>query len=190
MSELEPKLPNIEQQTGAENSAEQKEKLQHLLEKAERAEHEHANSKEQLHHTAKQEALSAKEVQGKVGEKEHGKSDTNLYITKATKKAAYKKTIRRVQHQLPKRERAFSKVIHQPVIEKVSEVGAKTVARPSGVLAGGVCALLGSTFVFYMAKHYGFKYNFFVFILLLVIGFAVGLVIELLWNATRKVRSH
>lgn len=190
MTEFEPKLPNVEQEPGAENSAEQKEKLEKLLEKAERAEHEHASSKEHLHRAAKQEAISAKETKGKVGEKEHSKSDTNLYITKATKKAAYKKTLHHVQRQLPKRERAFSKVIHQPVIEKVSDVGAKTIARPSGVLTGGVCALLGSSFVFYMAKHYGFKYNFFIFLLLLGVGFVVGLVLELLWNITRKVRGH
>lgn len=190
MAEFEPKLPNSEKAPSAESSAEQKEKLQQLLEKAEKAQHEHASSKEHLHRAAKQEAVSAKEIQGKVGEKEHGKSDTNLYITKATKKAAYKKTLRHVQRQLPKRERAFSKVIHQPVIEKASDIGAKTIARPSGVLAGGVCALIGSGFVFYMAKHYGFTYNFFVFLLLLVVGFGVGLVIELLWNTARKVRGH
>lgn len=187
MAEFEPKLPESEKLNNVENSAEQKEKLQNLLEKAEHARNEHAESREQLGRTAKQEALTAKEVQGKIGEKERPKSDNNLYITKATKKAAYKKTLRHVQHQLPKRERVFSKLIHQPVIEKASDIGAKTVARPSGVLAGGICALLGSTFVFYMAKHYGFEYNFFVFIVLLVIGFGIGLVVELLWNASRKV---
>ncbi len=190
MAEFEPKLPNSETEPSVENSAEQKEKLQKLIDQAKEATNEHAASKEHLGHTAKQEALTAKETQGKIGEKEHPKPDSHMYITRATKKAAYKKTLGHVRRQLPKRERAFSKVIHQPVVEKLSDVGSKTVARPSGVLAGGICALLGSTFVFYMAKHYGFEYNFLVFILLLVIGFGVGLVVELLWNSTRKIRQR
>lgn len=190
MGELEPQLHGSEHLKGVENSAEQKEKLQHLLEKSQEAHNKPAENAENLRHTVEQEALTAKELQGKIGEKEKPKP-TNLAITKATKKAAYKKTLRHVQRELPKRERAFSKVIHQPVIEKVSEVGGKTIARPSGILAGGICALIGSSVVLYMAKHYGFRYNFFLFILLMVVGFGIGLILELLWSSTKKLRkSH
>lgn len=187
MAEFEPKVHSPEQHNDVESSGNQKEKLQELLDKANEARHEHAESHESIAHTAKQEALTAKETQGKVGEKDKPKHH-NLYITKETKKASYKKTLHHVQRQLPKRERALSKVIHQPVVEKVSELSAKTIARPSGLLAGGVCAFVGSSLVFYMAKHYGFRYNFFVFIVLMVGGFGLGLLLELLWNATRKLR--
>lgn len=187
MSELEPQLHGSEHLKGVENSVEQKEKLQHLLEKAQEAHNKPAESQEALREAVKQEAISAKEVQGKVAEKEHPKQHDNVYITKTTKKAAYRKTLRHVQRQLPKRERGFSKVVHQPVVEKVSEVGSKTVARPSGLLTGGICALLGSSIILYMSKHYGFRYNFFVFILFLVGGFFVGLLLELLWKSAKKV---
>jgi hypothetical protein len=188
--ELEPQVPSAEKQSGVENSVEQKEKLQHLLDRAQDAHHEHKENEHTLHKQAEQEAISAKEIQGKIAETEKPKQFDNVYITRATKKAAYKKTLKHVQRQLPKREKAFSKVIHQPAVEKVSNVGAKTVARPSGLLAGGVCALLGSSIILYMAKHYGFRYNFFVFLLFLVGGFFVGLLIEMLWKGAQKATHH
>jgi ABC-type nickel/cobalt efflux system permease component RcnA len=188
MSELEPQLYSGEHLKGVENSAEQKEKLNQLLKEAKEAHHEPAEHSELLRKTVEQEALTGKELQGKIGEKERPKQQhSNVAITKAAKKAAYRKTLSHVRQQLPQHERTFSKVIHQPVIERVSEIGAKTVARPSAILSGGICALIGSSIVFYMAKHYGFRYNFFVFILLLGIGFALGLFIELLWKGSKKL---
>ncbi len=191
MPEIEPQLHSPEHQKGVENSAEQKEKLQHLTERAQHSRHELKENEQAIHNAAKHEAVSASELKGKIGEKEKPKAQVgNFAITKATKKTAYKKTLRHIQRQLPKSEKSFSKVIHQPVIEKVSEVGAKTIARPSGVLAGGVCALVGSSVVLYMAKHYGFQYNYFLFILLMILGFAVGLCLELIWSGTKKLRRH
>jgi hypothetical protein len=189
MSELEPQVRGPEHLSGAENSVEQQEKLERLKQEAKEARNELAESKETLSHAAKEEALLSQEVQGKIAETEKPKHES-FAITRSTKRAAYKKTLRHIQHQLPKSERTFSKLIHQPVVEKLSDVGAKTVARPSGILSGGICALIGSSLVFYMSKHYGFRYNFFVFILLLVLGFGLGLVIELFWSGTKKLRKH
>lgn len=187
MSELEPQIPSAERETShVENSAEQKEKLQHLLEKAERAKNEYEGSQEKLGHAAKQEAITAKELKGKIAEKEQPKPH-ELLITQQTKELAYKKTIHRAQKHLSKTERTFSKVVHQPVVERASDLGAKTVARPFGLLVGGFCALLGSSFVLYMSKHYGFRYNFFVFLLFLGGGFIIGLLLEFLWNSTKKL---
>ena len=38
---------------------------------------------------------------------------------------------------------------------KVSEVGAKTIARPSGLLGGGLVALLGGVFTLYTPENTG-----------------------------------
>ncbi len=190
MSELEPQLHGNEHLKGAENSAEQQEKLQKLMDEAREARNEHAESAETLRHTVEQEAVTGKELQGKISEKEKPHHSEDQYITKARKKAAYKKLLQHEQKKLSKPERSFSKVIHQPIVEKVSDIGAKTVARPSGILAGGICALVGTSFVFYMAKHYGFRYNFFIFFALLIIGFVVGLFLELIWSGAKKLKSH
>jgi hypothetical protein len=82
-------------------------------------------------------------------------------------------------------ERGLSKLIHQPAVRAVSEVGAKTVSRPSGLLGGGLLAFLGSSTYLFMTKYIGFRYNYLVFLLLFVGGFVLGLVLELLVRLVR-----
>lgn len=94
------------------------------------------------------------------------------------KRATYKKTMKKVQSQLPPAERVLSKVIHQKTVETISNFSGKTIARPSGILGGGLIALIGSLFVLYFAKHYGFEYNYTLFILLYALGFGIGLLLE------------
>jgi len=107
-------------------------------------------------------------------------------VTRALKKQAYKKVLSQARKQLSPSERTFSSVIHSPTIEKASDIGAKTVARPSGILTGGIVAFVGSSVLFYMSKHYGYRYNPFVFIALLVIGFVAGLLLELVFTSMLK----
>src|SRR5690606_36501416 len=94
------------------------------------------------------------------------------------KDLAYRRTLKRVQSKLPAPARAFSKVIHNPAVEAASELAGKTVARPSGVLAGGVAAFLGSSLFLWVARHYGYEYNYVLFALCFVGGFFVGLLVE------------
>jgi hypothetical protein len=102
-------------------------------------------------------------------------------------------TLRRELQQIRRKEsapqRALSRIIHQPVIRAVSEATGKTISRPSGLLGGGLVALIGTSGYLYYAKHMGFQYNYFVFTALFVGGFAIGLVLELLvWLATSSRR--
>ncbi|HMS23410.1 MAG TPA: hypothetical protein PKB09_01230 [Candidatus Saccharibacteria bacterium] len=96
------------------------------------------------------------------------------------KKAAYKKELQRARKHMNTRQKAFSKVVHNPVVESISEVGAKTAARPSGLLGGGIFASAGTLILYIMSRYYGFEYNFFVFILLLISGFLIGICVELI----------
>ena len=113
-----------------------------------------------------------------------------LYIDKTVKKLRMKQSLSQVRRELSPAERALSKVIHQPTIRAVSEVGSKTVTRPSGLLGGGVLAFLGSSSYLYMAKHIGFRYNYLVFTLLFVGGFVLGLVLELIVRAVRPKHAE
>jgi hypothetical protein len=96
------------------------------------------------------------------------------------------RTLTRVRHKLSGPDKSLSKVIHQPVVDAVSRVGEQTVARPSGVLGGAICAFLGSCLFLWASKHYGFRYNYFLFFLFFVGGFAIGLVIELMVYLSRR----
>lgn len=97
---------------------------------------------------------------------------------KELKKQSYDRTMKQVRSKLPAAERGLSKVIHQPLVNSISEVSGKTALRPSGVLGGSICAFLGSLGLLYVSKHYGFTYNYLMLFLFFVGGFFVGLLIE------------
>lgn len=136
-----------------------------------------------LRQTAEAQAASAKEVT--IGERE-STEPTPLGMQRELKSQAYNRTLQTVRARLPASARLFSRVVHQPVIETLSNVGAKTIARPSGVLSGSLVALVGSGVLLYMARYYGFAYNYSIFFALFGGGFIVGLLIEFTARLLRK----
>ncbi len=114
-------------------------------------------------------------------------------INRELRKITLRRELQHIRRKLPASQRALSRVIHQPTIRAISEATGKSVTRPSGLLGGGLVALLGTTTYLLMAKHYGFTYNYFVFLVLFVGGFIIGLVLELLvylaTSSRRKIDS-
>lgn len=110
---------------------------------------------------------------------------TQFGIQRDLKLQAYKQTLQKIRPRLSPAGRTFSKVIHQPTVEAISEVGSKTIARPSGVLGGGFMALVGGSAVLFISKYFGFEYNFFVYLLFLIIGFFGGIFMELIISGIR-----
>jgi hypothetical protein len=100
-------------------------------------------------------------------------------INRELRKITYKRELRHIQRRESAPDRALSKVIHQPVVRAVSEAAGRTVSRPSGLLGGGIVAFIGTTGYLYVAKHYGFEYNYLIFIGLFIGGFALGLAFEI-----------
>jgi hypothetical protein len=164
------------------------ERVERTTETSETDPHDHSRDKlQESIHKARSEALHAEEIS--IGSRPEA-SQPVPGMHQALKNDAYAKYMHKIHGHLNPVERSFSKVIHSPIIEPVSEMSAKTIARPSGILGGGIAALVGSGVVLYMAKHYGFEYNFTTFLVLLVSGFAAGLLIEfcywLLWRRSHK----
>lgn len=98
---------------------------------------------------------------------------------------AAKQTITKAQKQLNAPERAFSKVIHNPGIETVSNIAGSTVARPSGLLSGGVFSVIGSLAFIFISRYYGYEYNFLIGVTCFIGGFFFGLVVELVFKLLR-----
>jgi hypothetical protein len=109
-------------------------------------------------------------------------------VDRELKDLAYSRILTRTRKRLPLADKWLSKAIHQPVVDKLSQAGEKTIARPSGVLGGSLFALVGSSTLLYTAKHYGFRYNFLAFFLMFILGFGFGLLAELALFAFRKSR--
>jgi hypothetical protein len=104
------------------------------------------------------------------------------YITKHMKAELYEDTLVRVRKHLTYTQQRFSKFIHQPTIEAVSEISAKSIARPSGLLGGSLVALIGSLTIVIIARHIGFVVPNSIIIILFLIGFGVGIIIEFIMH--------
>lgn len=142
---------------------------------AETAETKDKDSIEQIKQRIEQEATSSKDI---AVEQAPETSSQQFFMNKELKAEALQKTFTRVRKHLSLPQKAFSQVIHQPIVDTISNIGAKTIARPSGLLTGGLIALLGSFFALYTTKRYGFSYNFTLFFLLFFMGYLLGIMIE------------
>jgi hypothetical protein len=112
------------------------------------------------------------------------------HINQELKYITLNRELKQIQRKLSSPARSFSHFIHKPTVRTVSEAAGKTVSRPSGLLGGGLVALVGTTGYLYLAKHIGFNYNYSVFLLLFAGGFVFGLALELaVYTATASRRA-
>lgn len=138
-----------------------------------------AEKLDELRQEAKEEAVSTSETLAKQTAQDQAPAPTPL-VNKDLKKLKYKRTLASVQKDLNAPERALSKVIHNRAVESVSNAAGKTVARPSGLLVGGILAFVGTSGYLWATKHYGYEYNFLMFFVFLTGGFVLGLLLEVL----------
>jgi hypothetical protein len=110
-------------------------------------------------------------------------------ITQELKTDAYNRTLKRIRTHMSTPDRIMSKVVHQPIIEKVSNVSARTVARPSAFLGGSFLALIASTALVYLSRHYGFTYNYAIIFIAFAAGFILAIAIELLFKLVKRRRT-
>lgn len=171
--------------TKPEIDNEVRENLQNLFEKAEHSTHEHQERLPEIQQSIEETAISGQETQARASEQEDTQNQP-LFVNRELKNIAYDRNLARIRKQLPTADKLLSKVAHHPVVSKVSEFSEATVARPSGLLGGGVLGLLGSSVLLYMAKHYGFEYNYLAFFVLFVTGFLAGILTELFFKLARR----
>lgn len=148
----------------------------------------HAEQLESIRRGIEKQALS-KEHLDQTAEANPHNPDYQPHITRQIKAQTYKNTLKNIQARLPKMQANFSKFIHQPKIESISEVGAKTIARPSGIFSGSLIALIGSIVIIVIAKRIGFYVTPAVFAALFIFGFLIGLIIELLVKTIKRIVS-
>jgi preprotein translocase subunit SecF len=177
------------------------ERHQPIHEAAPRPEH-HKPDHEKIAHAEKQQSAVLKEMEKLSEELAHSAEDMQLKaqgenkpqqshtfgVHKELKLENYKRILSSVQSRLKGPEKTFSKAIHNKQVDAISSAGAKTVARPVGILVGGAAAFIGSLVVLMFARRYGFTYNFFMFGLLFVGGYLVGTLAEALANTSKRIR--
>lgn len=139
---------------------------------------------DRIRQDAERQSVKAETVMSGAQEKDPPAA-SRPYVDKQLKNMAYSRLLNRARKQLNPLEKPLSKFMHQPVVDAISETAAKSIGRPSGLLGGGTVALVGTSIYYYIAKHYGYEYNFFVFIFLMAAGFAAGWSAELLFKLRR-----
>lgn len=119
-------------------------------------------------------------------EKDEPTGGFDIGTHQSLKKDSYASLLKQTQKRLPAVAKQFSKLVHQKNIEAISNVSAQTIARPSGLLGGGIGALLGSITLLYYSKHYGFRYNYAFFFVTFLAGFLAGLLVEILVRLIKR----
>ncbi|MEK9195919.1 MAG: hypothetical protein AAB914_00975, partial [Patescibacteria group bacterium] len=123
------------------------------------------------------------ETTSKALDDSHNIRGTTHIISKDLRSNSLKQVLKRTQKRLPFDQRALSKFIHKPLVDSVSEVSSKTIARPSGLAMGGAFSLLSSLFILWASYFFGYSYNFLIGIMAFVGGFVAGVLIELVLKA-------
>lgn len=163
----------------AEMAREQLKNLEHQGEKSE-------NKAEQIE-TARHEIERQPEAEPEPDTSEQAK-DTRP-VTRLDKEVSYKHTMQTLQRHMTPATRTFSKVIHNPVVDKVSAVAGKTVLRPSVTVGATGAALLFGGTLYIAARFYGFALSGSEFIMAMIVGGLVGLLVEAVYKAVRGLGS-
>ena len=93
-------------------------------------------------------------------------------------KLNYVQTLASVQRRLQPMSRQFSRVIHAPAVEAVSEVLGKTALRPSVTLGATWTAALVGIIFYFTAREYGYHLSGAEIIVSLLLGGLLGLLTE------------
>jgi hypothetical protein len=93
---------------------------------------------------------------------------------------SYKRTMKQVQDELSTSNRMFSKIIHNKVIEKTSDIVGDTIARPNAMLSGAVVAFVLTLLTYTVAKTIGYALSGFETIAAFIIGWIIGIVYDYL----------
>lgn len=150
-----------------------------------------AEAAEKARAEANKEALMSKEHGG--AEKRGGgePSGSPRTVTKKRKDEAYAQTMSAIRSQMSTPARTFSKVIHNPVVEKTSEFVGKTIARPNAILSGSTAAFVVTVIVYLTARHYGYVLSGSEAILSFVVGWMLGTVFDYVrMMISGNTRSH
>ena len=176
-------LPNGGER-GVEVTESAQERLEQLRDSVERGVENNVESVEKQAEKARVEALENAVSVEKSGSEKQKPRDTEPVrrqrISRQEQNAEFKHRMKSIRTSMDPASRAFSKVIHQPAIEKTSEVIGATVARPNAILAGSIAAFIATTAVYLIAKNVGYSLSGFETIGAFIVGWIIGMLIDYL----------
>lgn len=146
---------NIDNEALKDTGERQRERIEQAIEK--KAERSKENDLEKARHEALEQANKSEKEQAKEKAAEKSPAERRRGpIGKKEREASFKATMKEIQTDMSAPSRTFSKVIHNPVVEKVSDAAGKTVARPNAILSGAIAAFLFTLVIYLVARYYGY----------------------------------
>lgn len=128
---------------------------------------------------------SAERPQDSKAESAPAETERTTPARKSERQQAYEAIMSDARADMPPAQRAFSKLIHNRVVESTSEVVGSTVARPNAILSGSFTAFIVVLGVYLVARHYGYPLSGSE----TIIAFAGGWLIGLLFDYLRTLIS-
>ena len=154
----------------AKNKTEKEASSEASQEQLNKARHEALNQAREIAQERKENKIKTNEVSPE--KKRRGPT------SKQERKAAFDKTMTEIQSEMSPASRTFSKVIHNPAVEKSSEVIGNTVARPNAILSGSAAAFILTAGIYLVAKHFGYSLSGTETIATFVLGWVIGLIYD------------
>lgn len=140
---------------------------------------------ERLAQKIEREAKSGAEIRSET----HQGPDTTQYDAYGSKRpSGASQTLRRAQKQLKPAERQFSRVVHNQKVEAISDAAGGTIARPSGLLVGGIFSFATSIVVLIACNYLGYEYNYAIGLASFVGGFMLGLLFETIYKILKRFK--
>lgn len=180
------KLTNsIESGANKLSSAEASEQLERIRESLESSKGEEKKHDAEALKSKIEKIATPAETTSKKAETNNTQPD-NIFIDK---NQTFYTTLKTVQQEMTKTQRTFSHVIHNRVIERVSDITDKTVARPSIMLGAFSFSAIGSFIVYLIAHRNGYPINsHFIVLALMIMGAVSGLFVEFTYKVIRRIR--
>lgn len=117
------------------------------------------------------------------------KPTTHNTRSESDKEHGFRTIMAHLYRDVNKVDHLMSRVVHHPVVERVSDFIGATVARPSGLIGATLCGIVGLLLIYLTAKNIGFSLSGSEMPLLLIIGFLFGLGVEWCVKSLTLLRS-
>ncbi len=165
-----------------------------IRENVDRAHENHKASVHEREDTAKHEALElahTKEHETDAAALKNEKVETlktQGIATRSKREQAFTTIMKDIKPHMSPASRTFSNIIHNPIVEKVSDATGKTIARPNAILSGSVCACISVLGVYLIARHYGYPLSGSETIISFALGWTAGIIYDFAVSAYRGGR--
>lgn len=83
-----------------------------------------------------------------------------------------------LQNDMPSVMRIFSRIVHIPVVESITDAMSSTIARPIPLIMGAIASILVTITLYVVAKKYGYVLTGFEPVASYALGWSIGCIID------------